>query len=157
MRRRTALKLVAALLVAGASPVRAALPPMHVYKTPGCGCCADWVKHLQADGFVVTVEETGNVAVRARLGIPAALGSCHTAVIDGYAIEGHVPSADIRRLLAQRPRARGLAVPGMPIGSPGMEAGDRRDAYDVLLVRDDGTTAVFASTAARAVRAGAAR
>lgn len=149
MRRRTVLKWAAGALLAAAVPARAALPPMRVYKSPSCGCCTEWVAHLRADGFTVAVEDTGNNAARARLGIPPALASCHTAEIGGYAIEGHVPAADIRRLLASRPDARGLAVPGMPIGSPGMEQGEERDAYDVLLVRGDGTTNVFASYPAR--------
>ena len=149
MQRRTALRLTAGALLGAAWPARAALPPMRVCKSPSCGCCTEWVKHLRADGFIVAVEETGNNAARARLGMPSSLASCHTAEIGGYAIEGHVPAADIRRLLSTRPKGRGLAVPGMPIGSPGMEQGDERDAYDVLLVRDDGTASVFASYPAR--------
>ena len=108
--------------------------------------CKDWVTHLEAAGFVVTVNDTGNNGARARLGIPSRLGSCHTAEVAGYAIEGHVPASDIRRLLAERPSAVGLAVPGMPIGSPGMdgpEYGGRRDVYEVLLVGRDGRTRVF--------------
>jgi len=93
----------------------------------------------------VKVNDVGNNAARARLGIPASLGSCHTAEVAGYAIEGHVPAADIKRLLAQRPQAVGIAVPGMPIGSPGMEDGDRRDAYDVQLILRDGSTRVYQS------------
>jgi hypothetical protein len=89
----------------------------------------------------VHVSDTGTV--RRRHGIPDELGSCHTGLVEGYAIEGHVPARDIKRLLAERPKARGLAVPGMPIGSPGMEQGSRRDPYDVLLVKSDGTTAVY--------------
>lgn len=148
MQRRTMMRMVAGALAGVVLPVRAALPPMRVYKSPSCGCCTEWVKHLRADGFSVAIEDTGNRAARARLGIPSALGSCHTAEIGGYAIEGHVPAADIRRLLAARPKARGLAVPAMPIGSPGMEQGDEREAYDVLLVQADGSTKVFASYAA---------
>lgn len=102
--------------------------------------------HLRANGFrvkPVAVEDTS--IERKRRGIPDALGGCHTAVVDGYAIEGHVPARDIKRLLAEKPRARGLAVPGMPAGSPGMESPDRRDPYDVLIVRDDGRHAVYRS------------
>ena len=120
--------------------------PVTVWKSPTCGCCKDWVTHLEAAGFVVTVNDTGNNGARARLGIPSRLGSCHTAEVAGYAIEGHVPASDIRRLLAERPSAVGLAVPGMPIGSPGMdgpEYGGRRDVYEVLLVGRDGRTRVF--------------
>jgi hypothetical protein len=141
-----------AALAAGAArgpAVAASAPAMEVWKSPTCGCCKEWVKHVEAAGFRVTVHDTGNNAARARLGIPAALGSCHTAQVAGYAIEGHVPAREIQRLLAERPAARGLAVPGMPIGSPGMEQGSRRDAYDVLLVRQDGSTVVFATYAAK--------
>ena len=123
---------------------------VEVWKSPSCGCCKDWVAHLEANGFEVKVSDVGNTGMRGRLGIPAALGSCHTALVGGYAIEGHVPARDIQRLLAERPSAVGLAVPGMPVGSPGMdgpEHGGRRDRYDVLLLRKDGNTAVFASHA----------
>lgn len=119
-----------------------------VWKDPNCGCCADWVKHLEKNGFAVTVVETGNQAVRMQLGIPPKFGSCHTAVIQGYVIEGHVPATDIQRLLKEKPRALGLAVPKMPIGSPGMDGPEykgRRDPYDVLLIQKDGSSAVFSS------------
>jgi hypothetical protein len=122
---------------------------VEVWKSPTCGCCKDWVRHLEANGFAVKTHDSGNTAMRGRLGIPATLGSCHTALVGGYAIEGHVPAADIVRLLAQKPQgALGLAVPGMPIGSPGMdgpEYGGRRDAYDVLLVHKAGGQSVFRS------------
>lgn len=150
MNRREALSTLATLSAGAWVPASVAAAPvaMEVWKSPTCGCCAEWVKHVESAGFRVSVRDTGNNAARARLGIPAPLGSCHTAEVAGYAIEGHVPAREIRRLLAERPDARGLAVPGMPIGSPGMEQGPRRDAYDVLLVRKDGTTAVFAAYAA---------
>jgi len=125
-------------------------PLVEVWKSPTCGCCKDWVAHLEANGFAVKVNEVGNTGMRGRLGIPVQLGSCHTALVGGYAIEGHVPARDIQRLLAERPPAVGLAVPGMPIGSPGMDGpayGGRRDRYDVLLLRKDGSTVVFASHA----------
>jgi hypothetical protein len=118
--------------------------PVDVWKSPSCGCCHGWIEHLRAAGFAVVAHDTGNTAKRAALGIPARLGSCHTARVGGYALEGHVPAREVRRLLAERPRAVGLAVPGMPIGSPGMEDGGRREPYEVLLVRADGTTEVFA-------------
>ena len=116
-----------------------------VYKTPTCGCCHEWVAHLEQNGFAVVAKDVPDTApYRSQLGVPKALGSCHTGVIDGYALEGHVPAADIRRLLAERPQARGLAVPGMPIGSPGMEVeGTRRDAFDVVLFTDDGRRSVW--------------
>jgi hypothetical protein len=121
---------------------------VEVWKSPTCGCCKDWIAHLEANGFASKVHDTGNTGMRGRLGIPVALGSCHTALVGGYAIEGHVPAADLRRLLAERPQAIGLAVPGMPVGSPGMDGavyGGRRDPYDVLLVGRDGSTRVFTS------------
>jgi len=123
-------------------------PLLQVWKDPNCGCCGDWVKHLQSNGFLVQVIDTGNVAARKRLGMPDALGSCHTARVGGYVIEGHVPAADILRLLREKPDALGLAVPGMPIGSPGMDGPEykgRRDPYDVLLVSRGGATRVFQS------------
>lgn len=124
----------------------AELPEITVYKTPTCGCCGAWVDHLRADGLavrVVEVDDTSPVALR--LGVPDDLRSCHTAEIDGYAIEGHVPASDIRRLIAERPDAAGLSVPGMPVGSPGMELGDRRERYDVVLFDRDGASQVFSS------------
>ncbi|MDQ3060885.1 MAG: DUF411 domain-containing protein [Pseudomonadota bacterium] len=121
---------------------------VEVWKDPNCGCCKDWIAHIEKSGFQVQVHETGNNAVRARLGMPKKLGSCHTALIQGYVIEGHVPASDIRRLLKDKPQALGLAVPGMPVGAPGMD-GDayagRRDPYDVLLVLKDGSSKVFKS------------
>lgn len=151
MKRRQALAALAALAAgAGTATAKAATAEsIAVWKSPSCGCCADWVKHVEAAGFRVTVHDSGNNAARARLGIPAKLGSCHTGEVAGYALEGHVPASEIRKLLAERPDARGLAVPGMPLGSPGMEMGSTRDAYDVLLVLRDGTTRVYARYAAQ--------
>ncbi len=112
----------------------AAPPPVTVYKTASCGCCGAWVEHLQAAGFQTQVHDVADLAaVKAQLGVPRTLESCHTATVGGYVIEGHVPAADIQRLLAQRANATGLAVPGMPVGSPGMESGDRHGPYRVLL------------------------
>ena len=122
-----------------------ALPPVEVWKSPTCGCCAKWALHLEANSFKVQVRDQGNTAARKRAGIAQALGSCHTALVGGYAIEGHVPAADILRLLRERPAAIGLAVPGMPLGSPGMEQGSQRDRYDVLLVARNGKTSVFST------------
>lgn len=147
--RRAWLAATLPLLAAGALPlaVKAAVPtPVEVWKDPNCGCCQDWVDHMQTNGFAVKVHDTGNNAVRARLGLPQKLGSCHTALVGGYVVEGHVPASDVRKLLQQKPKALGLAVPGMPVGSPGMDGavyGDRRDPYDVLLVAHDGSTRVF--------------
>ena len=121
---------------------------VEVWKDPTCGCCRDWIAYLEKNGFEARVHDTGNTAARQRLGIPSQYGSCHTAVVDGYALEGHVPVREILRLLNERPNAIGLAVPGMPIGSPGMdgpEYGRRRDPYDVLLLARDGTSRIFQS------------
>ena len=146
--------LMAALPLTGATLlaprlVRAATgTPIEVWKDPSCGCCHDWIAHMEANGFHFTVHDTGNNAVRARLGLPQKLGSCHTALVGGYLVEGHVPASDVRALLQQKPKALGLAVPGMPVGSPGMDGavyGNRRDPYDVLLVARDGGTRIFKS------------
>lgn len=110
-----------------------AKPLVTVYKSPSCGCCTGWVEHLQANGFDVDVRDGAVNPIKARLGVPERLWSCHTGVVGGYAIEGHVPAEDIHRLLAERPQAKGLAVPGMPVGSPGMEQGDQREPYEVVL------------------------
>ena len=152
MPRRHVLAAFGLIGVAAVAPrlARAAAEPLavEVWKDPSCGCCKDWVAHMQDNGFAVTVHESGNNAVRSRLGLPQKLGSCHTALVGGYLIEGHVPAGDVRKLLAQKPKALGLAVPGMPVGSPGMDGavyGGRRDPYDVLLVARDGNTRVFSS------------
>lgn len=121
---------------------------IQVWKDPNCGCCKDWIALLEKSGFATTVIDQGNNAARARLGMPQKFGSCHTALVQGYVIEGHVPVADLQRLLKERPRALGLSVPGMPIGSPGMDGlayGGRRDAYQVLLVPKDGSAKIFNS------------
>ena len=119
---------------------------MHVLKDPNCGCCSAWIEILESDGFVVTTQATRNaelVRFKYENGIPPMMVSCHTGQIEGYLIEGHVPTADIRRLLQERPDAVGLAVPGMPYGSPGMGPENQREAYDVFLVRKDGSTELF--------------
>lgn len=115
----------------------AAAATMEVYKSPTCGCCAKWVEHMRDNGFTVNIHDTGNDEARAEAGILPELGSCHTAMVNGYAIEGHVPADDVKRLLKERPRAVGLSAPGMPHGSPGMETG-RVDSYNVLLIRKPG-------------------
>ncbi len=119
---------------------------VEVWKDPSCGCCKDWVAILEKAGFEVRVSETGNNGARAQLGIPANLGSCHTARVAGYALEGHVPVREIQRLLREKPKAVGLAVPGMPVGSPGMDGPfykGRKDPFAVLLVQRDGSTSVY--------------
>jgi hypothetical protein len=112
---------IGALLVR-ASPARAALPQVEIWKDRSCECCGKWAKHLEAAGFPVVIRETDDLAhIKETHAIPVALQSCHTAIVDGYLIEGHVPAADVRRLLTERPQARGLAAPGMPPASPGMD------------------------------------
>lgn len=128
------------------APVAVATAPdtVVVYKTPTCSCCSKWIKHLKQAGFTVEAHNEAQMsAVRTRLGVPQVLASCHTATVNGYVIEGHVPAEDIRQLLAQRPGAMGIAVPGMPVGAPGMEVGDRVEAYQTLLFDAQGQTSVF--------------
>ena len=147
MKRRTFLSAVAGLSAVASVPARAATawPAVDVFKSPTCGCCGAWVEHLKASGFDVRVTEVDDTAAaRKRLGMPDAFGSCHTATVGGYVLEGHVPAAEVKRLLGANPKAIGLAVPGMPVGSPGMEVGSRRDPYDVLLVERDGRSTVYA-------------
>jgi hypothetical protein len=133
--RRSLLGGAAATLLLGVAPLRAASPMMLIHKDPNCGCCGGWTAHVQAAGFGTRIEELSDLApVKARLGIPPPLASCHTAEIDGYVIEGHVPALVIRRLLSERPNATGLAVPGMPVGAPGMEVpGSPDETYEVIL------------------------
>lgn len=115
-------------------------PRVRVYKTPMCGCCTKWVEHLQAEGFAVEVADVDDLGqLKREKRVPAALSSCHTAIVDGYVVEGHVPAEDVRRLLRERPGVIGIAVPGMPEGSPGME-GPHPEAYEVLLFDAGGTT-----------------
>lgn len=149
MHRRAWLWGAAGAAALAATPGWAQMAPLvEVWKDPNCGCCKDWIRHLESHGFRVQPFDTGNTGMRQRLGMPLALGSCHTARVGGYVIEGHVPATDIQRLLRERPAALGLSVPRMPVGSPGMdgpEYGGRRDPYDVLLVQRDGSTRVWAS------------
>jgi len=121
-----------------------------VYKSPTCMCCSKWIAHLKAEGFPVEVHNEQRMAnIKQGLGIPEGMGSCHTATIAGYVLEGHVPAQDIRRLLAERPAAKGLLVPGMPIGSPGMEQGARVDPYKVLIFDGVGAPKAFAEHGTR--------
>ena len=120
-------------------------PTITVYKDPNCGCCKNWIEHLRKHGFTVDAKDTPDMnTIKATLGVPGALTSCHTAVVEGYLIEGHVPASDIDRLLASKPKVKGLAVPGMPMGSPGMEGGAKQH-YQVLTFDKAGKTKVFAS------------
>ena len=148
LRRRQCLALPVMLLASTAtwSAPREKARLVDVWKSPTCGCCKDWVTHLEANGFEVRTHDEGNTDARQRLGMPLRYGSCHTASIGGYAIEGHVPAREIRRLLKERPAALGLAVPAMPVGSPGMDGpayGQRKDPYVVLLVAKDGSTTAY--------------
>lgn len=121
------------------------LPELTVYRNPGCGCCHKWAMGLQADGFLTTLIDDPELDKRrAQAGVPPQLAGCHTAVLGDFIIEGHVPSEDIVRFLKEKPQARGLAVAGMPLGSPGMETNGPKDAYDVMLFTSDGKWQVFA-------------
>ncbi|MFN3273580.1 MAG: DUF411 domain-containing protein [Paracoccus sp. (in: a-proteobacteria)] len=148
-RRRVLLAAAASALPASALPaVAAADGPMaiHVVEGRGCECCMQWTAYLKESGFDVTSEQRfGTLLMQHKIdmGVPMSLTSCHTGTIDGYFLEGHVPVADIRRLLTEKPDALGLTVPGMPFGSPGMGPESRREAYDVLLVHKDGSSDVF--------------
>ena len=145
MKIRKKMSLALAPLALLACVQSAAAATIEVVKSPYCGCCTHWVEYLRAEGFEVRVVEAEDVTPTARrLGVPDDLRSCHTASIEGYAIEGHVPAADIRRLLEQRPQAAGIAVPGMPVGSPGMEQGDRRQSFQTILFTREGRRSVFA-------------
>ena len=146
MKRRDFLAVLAATSVIGL-PARASAPRVVVAKSPFCGCCTAWIRHMQAAGFDVEAKDVTQdtlYSLKASLGIRQDHASCHTAIVEGYVIEGHVPASDVKRLLAERPSALGLAVPGMPIGSPGMEMGDQKEPYETLLVFTSGKAEVFA-------------
>lgn len=117
---------------------------MVVYHDPNCGCCGKWIEHMEQHGFTVeAVRETDMNAIKRKLGVPANLPSCHTATIGDYVVEGHVPAGDVQRMMEEKPDIAGIAVPGMPLGSPGMEYGEARHAFDVVSFDQTGTTAVF--------------
>ena len=121
------------------------LPQLVVYKNASCGCCKIWVQHMAKNGFAAKVTDVDNMSpIKERVGVPYGMGSCHTAEVGGYFIEGHVPAEQVLRLLKEKPKAKGLTVPGMPIGSPGMEQGNMQQPYEVHLVNKDGTTSVYA-------------
>ncbi len=154
---QTSLSLLAITALGHPKIGIAAIQPelVTVWKTPTCGCCKDWVIHLRKEGFnVVTSDVNDTAPVREKLGLPAKFGSCHTAQVGGYVLEGHVPAQEVKRLLREKPVAIGLAVPGMPVGSPGMEMKGEmlgvRDAYAVLLVTADGNSRVYESYSAKA-------
>jgi hypothetical protein len=148
--RRTSLFSLVAIAASGLVPsvglaAGDALPTVKAYRNPGCGCCEKWAGLMKEAGFAITMEDDNDLAGRKeKLGVPAELSGCHTALIADYIIEGHVPPKDILRLLAEKPDARGLAVPGMPVGSPGMEAAGDADVYDVIQFDRKGSQRVFA-------------
>ena len=137
--------IVMAIAMAGAwASAPAVAGEITVYKSPWCGCCSSWADHMRANGHSVTTKEVEDLdAIKRMAGVPEPLQSCHTAVVDGYVIEGHVPAEDVARLLSERPDAKGLSVPGMPMGSPGMEGGTP-ERYDVMLFGADGSAEVYA-------------
>lgn len=144
--RRKTTAWLASLPLFGWSAAKASAPMMEVWRSATCGCCKDWIAYLERDGFAVKSYETGNAAVRARLGVRSMYGSCHTGLIDGYVVEGHVPVREIRRMLKERPDALGIAVPAMPLGSPGMdgpEYGNKTEPYAVVLLTRDGQATVY--------------
>lgn len=148
MNRRHFLESAAALATLVTLPAFAAppSPEVQVFKSPTCGCCGAWVAHLRSAGFSVRVAEVHDAGVeRKRLGLPDRYGSCHTATVGGYVLEGHVPAGDVKRLLATKPKALGLAVPGMPRSAPGMDAPGAKDPYQVLLVDTGGQSTIFAT------------
>jgi hypothetical protein len=149
------IMLLAAAAAAGSGSVavslraqsssQGALPVMTVYKTPTCGCCTEWVTHMKAAGFQVRVTDLDDLTeIKQASGVPMRLRTCHTAVVGDYVVEGHVPADLVKKLLRERPRVAGIAVPGMPIGSPGMEQGNQKEPYDVLLFDRSGRTTVYA-------------
>jgi hypothetical protein len=154
MNRRQSIQALAtgvgAILFGGAELVacapKVAGKKMVVYKSPTCGCCGSWIKHVEAAGYQVEAINVDDVTpYKTKHGVPLEFSSCHTGVIDGYAVEGHVPADLIDKLLAEKPKdAKALAVPGMPLGSPGMEVGTRKDAYDILLIDKNGKSSVYA-------------
>jgi hypothetical protein len=147
-RKSVALGSLAILVVAGVSCSSAKESPSSdvvVYKTPWCGCCEKWADHMRENGFAVTTEELNDLTeVKLKQNVGREISSCHTALVDGYVIEGHVPADVIRRLLKERPPVVGLTVPGMPIGSPGMERGAYKEPYEVLTFDREGNTQVYA-------------
>jgi hypothetical protein len=144
MTRFQFLATISALPFLAGQRAAAAATNIHVYKTPTCSCCGKWVQHLRDNGFTVTVQDVPDTApYRKKSGIPENMASCHTGVVGSYGIEGHVPATEIQRLLKEHPQAKALAVPGMPIGSPGMEAGTTRQPYSVMLIDAQGKAAVY--------------
>src|SRR5262245_43995071 len=148
MNRRSAMKALvgtAAAVLAARELKAEALPPVLVYRNPGCPCCEKWKQLMAAAGFKITMQEDPNLAARATLlGVPEKLHGCHTGIVGEYIISGHIPPDDIIRLLREKPKVKGLSVPGMPVGSPGMDLADRKDRYEVVAFRSDGMPFTFA-------------
>ena len=143
---RTTLISLTFVCVAALAPMAQVATPITIYKTPTCGCCGKWVEHMRASGFNPTVTDLPNLtSIKQSTGVPGNLQSCHTSVVQGYAIEGHVPADVIRQLLKEKPQVAGIAVPGMPLGSPGMEQGPQKDKYNVVAFGKDGSQKVYAS------------
>jgi hypothetical protein len=149
MKKNIAIAALAILLGAvgalTAQQQATAKPTVTVYKSSTCGCCANWVTHMENNGFAVKAINVDDVdAVKRTYGVPPALGSCHTALVNGFVVEGHVPADAVHRMLREKPKGlAGIAVPGMPVGSPGMEVGDRKDPYNIMSFEKSGQTAVF--------------
>ena len=149
LRKNVFIGMASLVLMTISSPSQQSGPLVTVYKLTTCGCCGKWVEHLKANGFTVKVQEVNDTSPYERqYHVPRTMESCHTAVVNGYTIEGHVPAADIKRLLTERPKVVGLAVPGMPVGSPGME-GSRTDAYSVFMFDENGRASVYANHPAK--------
>ncbi len=144
--QRIGTLVVAAVATSGVIvTAQAEKPTVLVYKTPTCGCCTKWVEHLEANGFKVMTQHRDDLtAIRQQHKVPYQVTSCHTALVGSYVVEGHVPAADVKRLLAEKPKIKGIGVPGMPIGSPGME-GPAPQKYNTLAFTETGKTSVFAS------------
>jgi hypothetical protein len=148
-RRQLLLMVIASIAPWKISEAKTEKPSIDIWKSPTCGCCHDWMAHMEKNGFQFkAIHNDGNDDIRKKLGIAIQYGSCHTALIDGYALEGHVPAKEVHRLLREKPPAIGLTVPAMPIGSPGMdgpEYGGRKDQYQVLLIQKNGRTQIYQS------------
>lgn len=146
IKRRHLSALLALLPVAGSALAQSGKPVVEVWKSPTCGCCNKWISYLEANGFTVKSHDSGNAAARARAGVKSQYGSCHTALVDGYVVEGHVPAREIFRMLKERPDAIGIAVPKMPLGSPGMDGPDydnQTESYAVLLLARNGEATIY--------------
>ena len=140
------LVLLFGIAQSGCTQSEASIPEVMVYKSATCGCCSKWVDHMKEAGFVVETTNVADVtAYKKKYGIPAGMGSCHTAVVGGYVVEGHVPADLVKKMLEEKPDIAGIAVPGMPVGSPGMEQGNHVDSYEIVTFDAEGKTSVYAT------------